>query len=192
MLLWFTEYLAQFDSGFNVFRYLTLRTILGVLTSLFVSFLFGPYLIRHLTKKQIGQSIRDDGPKTHLEKSGTPTMGGLLILISITFSTLCWADLNNRYIWVVLLVTMLFGVIGFIDDYIKLVRQDPNGLASRYKYFWQSVVGTGAAVFLFTSATIPAETELIIPFFKDVIIPLGGYMSYLPTLSLSVQVMRLI
>ena len=114
MLLWLTEYLAQFDSGFNVFRYLTLRTILGVLTSLFVSFLFGPYLIRHLTKKQIGQSIRDDGPKTHLEKSGTPTMGGLLILISITFSTLCWADLNNRYVLVVLIVTLLFVVLGVL------------------------------------------------------------------------------
>jgi len=110
-----------------------------------------------------------------LRKSGTPTMGGALILVAIAISTLLWADLNNRYIWVVLLVTMLFGVIGFVDDYIKLVRQDPKGLASRYKYLWQSVVGAGAAVFLYTSATIPAETELIIPFFKDVIIPLGAW-----------------
>ena len=175
MLLHLSEYLSQYHSGFSVFQYLTLRAILGVMTALGIALIVGPTMIRRLSFKQIGQVIRDDGPQSHLSKSGTPTMGGALILVAIAISTLLWADLNNRYIWVVLLVTMLFGVIGFIDDYIKLVRQDPNGLASRYKYFWQSVVGTGAAVFLYTSATIPAETELIIPFFKDVIIPLGAW-----------------
>ena len=175
MLLHLSEYLSQYHSGFSMFQYLTLRAILGVMTALGIALIVGPTMIRRLSFKQIGQVIRDDGPQSHLSKSGTPTMGGALILVAIAISTLLWADLNNRYIWVVLLVTMLFGVIGFIDDYIKLVRQDPKGLASRYKYFWQSVVGAGAAVFLYTSATIPAETELIIPFFKDVIIPLGAW-----------------
>ena len=175
MLLHLSEYLSQYHSGFSMFQYLTLRAILGVMTALGIALIVGPAMIRKLSFKQIGQVIRDDGPQSHLSKSGTPTMGGALILVAIAISTLLWADLNNRYIWVVLLVTMLFGVIGFIDDYIKLVRQDPKGLASRYKYFWQSVVGAGAAVFLYTSATIPAETELIIPFFKDVIIPLGAW-----------------
>ncbi len=173
MLLWLTEYLAQFDSGFNVFRYLTLRTILGVLTSLFVSFIFGPYLIRHLTNKQIGQSIRDDGPETHLEKSGTPTMGGLLILISITFSTLCWADLTNRYVLVVLIVTLLFGVIGLIDDYKKVIYNNPKGLRAKYKYTAQSVVGICAAVYLFQTAVLPVETQLIVPFVKAFTFDLG-------------------
>ena len=175
MLLYLSEYLSQYHSGFSMFQYLTLRAILGVMTALGIALIVGPTMIRRLSFKQIGQVIRDDGPQSHLSKSGTPTMGGALILVAIAISTLLWADLSNRYIWVVLLVTMLFGVIGFIDDYIKLVRQDPKGLASRYKYFWQSVVGAGAAVFLYTSATIPAETELIIPFFKDVIIPLGAW-----------------
>ena len=175
MLLHLSEYLSQYHSGFSVFQYLTLRAILGVMTALGIALIVGPAMIRQLSFKQIGQVIRDDGPQSHLRKSGTPTMGGALILVAIAISTLLWADLNNRYIWVVLLVTMLFGVIGFVDDYIKLVRQDPKGLASRYKYLWQSVVGAGAAVFLYTSATIPAETELIIPFFKDVIIPLGAW-----------------
>ena len=175
MLLYLSEYLSQYHSGFSVFQYLTLRAILGVMTALGIALIVGPTMIRRLSFKQIGQVIRDDGPQSHLSKSGTPTMGGALILVAIAISTLLWADLNNRYIWVVLLVTMLFGVIGFVDDYIKLARQDPKGLASRYKYFWQSVVGAGAAIFLYTSATIPAETELIIPFFKDVIIPLGSW-----------------
>ncbi|HIF49978.1 MAG TPA: phospho-N-acetylmuramoyl-pentapeptide-transferase [Thiotrichaceae bacterium] len=173
MLLWLTEYLAQFDSGFNVFGYLTLRIILGVLTSLFVSFLFGPYLIRHLTNKQIGQSVRDDGPETHLVKSGTPTMGGLLILISIIFSTLCWADISNRYVLIVLLVTFLFGIIGLIDDYKKVINNDPKGLSAKHKYAAQSIVGLGAAIYLYQSATLPVETQLIIPFVKSFVFDLG-------------------
>ncbi len=173
MLLWLTEYLAQFDSGFSVFGYLTLRIILGVLTALFVSFIFGPYLIRHLTNKQIGQSVRDDGPETHFEKAGTPTMGGLLILVSIVFSTLCWVDLANRYVWVVLVVTLLFGVIGLIDDYKKVINNDPKGLSAKYKYVAQSIVGLGAAVYLYQSATLTAETQLIVPFMKSFVFDLG-------------------
>jgi phospho-N-acetylmuramoyl-pentapeptide-transferase len=175
MLLYLSEYLSQFYSFFNVFQYLTLRAILGVLTALGIALIVGPTMIRHLTFKQIGQVVRDDGPESHLSKSGTPTMGGALILVAIAISTLLWADLENKYVWVVLLVTMLFGVIGFVDDYIKLVRQDPKGLISRYKYFWQSVVGAGAAVFLYMTATVPAETQLIVPFFKDFIVPLGAW-----------------
>ena len=177
MLLTLSEYLSQFHSGFNVFQYLTLRAILGVITALGIALVVGPTMIRHLSFKQIGQVIRDDGPESHLSKAGTPTMGGALILVAIAASTLLWADLSNRYVWVALSVTLAFGVIGFIDDYIKLVRQDPKGLLSRYKYFWQSVVGAAAAIFLYMTATVPAETTLIVPFFKDVLIPLGaGYM----------------
>lgn len=173
MLLWLTEYLTQFDSGFNVFSYLTLRVILGVLTSLFISFIFGPYLIRRLTHKQIGQSVRDDGPESHLEKTGTPTMGGLLILISIIFSTLCWADISNRYVLVCLVVTFLFGLIGLVDDYKKVIYNDPKGLIARYKYAAQSIVGIGAALYLYQSATLPVETELIVPFIKSWVFDLG-------------------
>ena len=173
MLLWLTEYLLRFDSGFSVFRYLTLRTILGVLTALFISFILGPYLIRHLSSRQIGQSVRDDGPASHLDKIGTPTMGGLLILVSISFSTLCWADLSNRYVWVVLLVTLLFGVIGLIDDYKKVIDNDSRGLPARYKYAAQSLVGLGAAFYLYQSATFTVETQLIVPFVKALVFDLG-------------------
>ena len=173
MLLWLTEYLLRFDSGFSVFRYLTLRTILGVLTALFISFILGPYLIRHLSSRQIGQSVRDDGPASHLDKIGTPTMGGLLILVSISFSTLCWADLSNRYVWVVLLVTLLFGVIGLVDDYKKVIDNDSRGLPARYKYAAQSLVGLGAAVYLYQSATFTVETQLIVPFVKALVFDLG-------------------
>ncbi len=173
MLLWLTEYLAQFYSGFNVFQYLTLRTIFGVLTSLFISLFVGPYLIKRLNEHQIGQSVRDDGPSSHLSKSGTPTMGGLLILISITVSTLCWADLSNRFVIVVLLVTLAFGVVGWVDDYRKVVEQNSKGLPWGYKYFWQSVVGFIAAIYLYNNAGSLVETQLIIPFIKDVTINLG-------------------
>lgn len=175
MLLYLSEYLSQFDSSFSVFQYLTLRAILGVITALGIALIVGPTMIRHLSFKQIGQVVRDDGPETHLSKSGTPTMGGTLILIAIAISTLLWADLSSRYVWVALSVTLAFGAIGFVDDYIKLVRQDPKGLASRYKYFWQSVAGAAAAIFLFMTTTSPAETQLIVPFFKEIVIPLGGW-----------------
>ncbi len=175
MLLWLADYLIQFHSGFNVFQYITLRTILGALTSLFIALVIGPRLIGALSKYQIGQTVRDDGPVTHLSKVGTPTMGGLLILISITFSTLCWGNLNNRFVWVVFLVTLAFGVIGWVDDYRKVVRRDPSGLVPRWKYFWQSVVGLLAAVFLFETAKAPFETQLIVPFIKTININLGWF-----------------
>lgn len=173
MLLWLTEYLTQYYSGFNVFQYITMRTILGALTSLFIGLLVGPRLIDSLSKFQIGQTVRDDGPQSHLSKAGTPTMGGMLILVSIAFSTLCWADLSNRYIIVVSTVTLLFGIIGWVDDYRKVVHGDSVGLRSRWKYFWQSVVGMGAAVFLFSTAQVPSETQLILPFVKSVNFELG-------------------
>ena len=173
MLIWLTDYLTQFESGFGVFRYLTLRTILSVLTSLIISFILGPYLISHLTNKKIAQSIRDDGPEAHLNKIGTPTMGGLLILLSIIFSTLCWGDISNRYILVVLTVTFLFGIIGLIDDYRKVIHNNPKGLSAKYKYAAQSIVALGAAIYLYQSATLPVETQLLIPFFKAYIFDMG-------------------
>ena len=173
MLLELTEYLTQFHRGFGVFQYLTLRAILGVLTALSISLLVGPYMIRRLSRLQIGQTVRDDGPESHLIKAGTPTMGGSLILVAITIATLFWADLSNRLVWVVLLVTLLFGAVGWVDDYIKLVQQNPRGLRARVKYFWQSAIGLSCALFLFFSATQPAETQLIVPFFKSVSLDLG-------------------
>ncbi|EGL56122.1 phospho-N-acetylmuramoyl-pentapeptide-transferase [Methylophaga thalassica] len=175
MLLLLSDYLSQFYSGFSVFQYLTLRAILGVMTALGIALIIGPTMIRHLSFRQIGQVVRQDGPESHFSKKGTPTMGGALILVAIAVSTLLWADLSNRYIWVVLVITLAFGLIGFVDDYIKLVRQDPRGLISRYKYFWQSVFGGGAAVFLYMTTTVPAETQLIVPFVKEIVIPLGGW-----------------
>ncbi len=173
MLLWLSEYLVQFYSGFNVFLYITLRTILGTLTSLFIALVVGPSLIAKLGKYNVEQVVRDDGPETHLIKAGTPTMGGVLIIISIAFGTLCWADLSNRFVLVVSAVTLAFGVIGYIDDYKKIVRRDPTGLRARWKYFWQSIVGLSAALFLFYSAQVSTETQLIFPFIKSFNLELG-------------------
>jgi len=173
VLLYLTDYLAQFHSGFNVFQYLTLRAILGALTALVISFVVGPALIRRLSAYQIGQPIRADGPETHLVKAGTPTMGGALILVAIVSSTLLWADLSNRHVWVVLAVTLAFGAIGWVDDYKKLVLKDSRGLPAGAKFFWQSVAGLGVAVYLYLSAELPIETQLIVPFFKDVAVYLG-------------------
>jgi phospho-N-acetylmuramoyl-pentapeptide-transferase len=173
MLLYLSDHLIQYWGAFRVFQYLTLRAILGVLTALLVSLLVGPAMIRYLSHYKIGQPIRDDGPQTHFSKAGTPTMGGALILVSLALSTLLWADLRNRYVWVVLAVTLAFGAIGFVDDYKKLVLGNSKGLGARYKYFWQSVFGLAAAAFLYLSATLPAETQLIVPFFKTVALNLG-------------------
>ena len=173
MLIWLTEYLARYYSGFNVFQYLTLRVILGILTALFIALIVGPSLIRRLSEYQIGQNIRNDGPQSHLDKAGTPTMGGLLIIMSIAVSTLCWAELDNRFIWVVLLVTLLFGAIGWVDDYKKVINKDSRGLPARYKYLSQSLIGLGAAIFLYSTAHVAAETRLILPFVKTVSINLG-------------------
>ena len=149
MLLWLGEYLTQFYSAFNVISYLTFRAIISTLTALFISLYFGPKLIRYLQKMQIGQTIRADGPESHLSKSGTPTMGGILILASIVISVLLWADLSNIYVWVVLFVVVSFGAIGFVDDYRKVIRKDSNGLIARWKYFWQTVIGLSTALFLY-------------------------------------------
>ena len=175
MLTWLADYLAQFDGGFNVFRYITLRAVLSVLTALIIAFVVGPGMIRRLSAYKIGQTVRDDGPQSHLTKAGTPTMGGALILVSIAISTLLWGDLTNRYVWIVLLTTMAFGVVGLVDDYKKLVKRDPRGLVARWKYFWQSVFGLGAAWALYATAATPAETQLIVPFFKDVVVNLGPW-----------------
>jgi len=175
MLRYVAEWLTQYYSGFNVFSYLTLRAILAALTALLISFLIGPVTIRKLAQHQVGQRVRSDGPQTHLTKAGTPTMGGALILVAIAVATLLWADLANRFVWITLAVTIAFGLIGFWDDYLKLVVGDSRGLIARYKYFWQSVAGLGAAVALYATAKTPVETTLIVPFFKDVLMPLGPF-----------------
>ncbi|MEA5444842.1 phospho-N-acetylmuramoyl-pentapeptide-transferase [Gammaproteobacteria bacterium AB-CW1] len=176
MLLWLTEYLTQFHTGFSVFQYLTMRAILGVLTALAFCFVVGPAMIRHLSRYQIGQQVRDDGPQSHLVKAGTPTMGGALILLAVTVSTLLWADLENRYTWVLIGVTLAFGAIGWVDDWRKLALGNSKGLSARSKIFWQSLAALATAGFLYFTA--PAgngpETSLLIPFLKDVLIPLGG------------------
>jgi phospho-N-acetylmuramoyl-pentapeptide-transferase len=173
MLYALFDWLAYEITFFNVFRYLTLRGILGVLTALAISFLIGPALIRKLTKYKVGQTVRHDGPQTHLAKAGTPTMGGALILVAVFVSTLLWADLENRFVWVVLFTTLAFGVIGWVDDYKKLVNRNPRGIGARNKYLWQSVAGLAAALFLYYTAHGPAETALIVPFFKNVVLDLG-------------------
>jgi len=173
MLYWLSEYLQEYLRSFAVFQYLTVRAILGVLTALGISLLLGPWFIRRLTELRIGQSVRNDGPQSHLSKSGTPTMGGALILSAIFISTLLWADLSNRYVWVVLIVTAIFGAVGWVDDYRKVAKRDSRGLPARWKYFWQSIAGFGAALFLYYTAQSPAETQLFIPFFKNVALDLG-------------------
>lgn len=177
MLLKLFTWLAETNPDFSVFSYLTLRGILSTLTALAISLVLGPSFIRRLVSKQIGQPIRKLGPKSHFAKAGTPTMGGALILFAIVVSTLLWSDLGNRYVWTVLLVTLAFGLIGWIDDYRKLILQDSAGLAARWKYLLQSIVGLAAAIYLYSTAPSPAETQMIVPFFKGVIIPLGlGYV----------------
>ena len=173
MLLLIAEYLQQYYKGFAVFQYLTLRGILGILTALVMSLWLGPRMIRTLRSLQIGQSVRTDGPQSHLSKSGTPTMGGALILASIAISTLLWGDLSNRYVWIGLVTTLLFGAIGWVDDYRKVIEKNSRGLPGRWKYFWQSVFGLGAAVALYATAQGPAETTLIFPFLKGVSLQVG-------------------
>ena len=178
MLLAFFQWLGHDVRAFNVFNYITLRAVLAALTALAISFVVGPTMIRKLTAYKIGQSVRDDGPQTHLIKAGTPTMGGALILVSIVISTLLWADLKNMYVWVVLVITAGFGAVGWVDDYRKVVHRNPKGLSARSKIFWQSVIALAAVAFIAYSTKLPAQTELIVPFFKTVAIPLGaiGFM----------------
>lgn len=175
MLYWLAQVLSEIDSFFNVFGYITLRAILGAMTALLLSLLLGPWFIRRLVKQQMGQPIRKLGPESHFSKAGTPTMGGALILFAIIVSTLLWADLSNRYVWVVIFVTLAFGLIGWVDDYKKLVLQDSAGLAARWKYFGQSLAGLAAAVFLYMTADATTATELIVPFFKGIVVPLGVF-----------------
>ena len=195
MLLELAQWLARDYRGFGVFNYITLRAVLATMTALAIAFIFGPALIRWLAAKKIGQSVRTDGPQTHLIKSGTPTMGGALILLSLGVSTLLWADLSNRFIWVVLIVTFGFGAVGWVDDWRKVVYRNPKGLSARAKFFWQTMVGLIAAVYISFSIsapnneqvlrlfmhwvssgfseTVPLQTALIVPFFKSVSYPLG-------------------
>jgi phospho-N-acetylmuramoyl-pentapeptide-transferase len=197
MLLALTQWLAQDVRAFNVFQYITLRAVLATLTSLAISLLAGPLVIRKLTAYKIGQAVRNDGPQTHLTKAGTPTMGGALVLLSILTATLLWADLSNRFVWAVLMVTFGFGAIGWVDDYRKVVKNNPKGLSARSKFFWQSLIGIVAAVYLafavsaagtgqildlFSSwvangfsMTLPAKADLIVPFYKNVAFPLGMF-----------------
>jgi phospho-N-acetylmuramoyl-pentapeptide-transferase len=173
MLLELARLLAQDIKGFNVFNYITLRAVLATLTALIISFIVGPKMIKKLTQYKVGQAVRDDGPQTHLIKAGTPTMGGSLILVAIALSTLLWADLHNRFIWVVLVTTLGFGAIGWVDDYRKVVHRNPKGLSAKAKIFWQSLIGVGVAIFLYQTAASPIETTLIFPFIKNLALPLG-------------------
>ena len=173
MLKMLFEQLALEYSVFNVFRYLSFRAICAVLTALLFSFLVGPALIRRLEQIGAGQPIRDDGPSSHLEKRDTPTMGGVLILAAVVLSTLLWADLENRFIWITLLTSLAFGLIGGLDDYQKILRKNSRGMGSGQKFLWQSVAAFAAALALYLTAQSPVETSLIVPLFKDVAVELG-------------------
>ncbi len=195
MLLALAQWLSADVRVFNVFNYITLRAVLACLTALAISLLAGPAVIRKLTAYKIGQSVRDDGPQTHLIKAGTPTMGGALVLMAILITTLLWADLSNRFVWVVLVVTFGFGAVGWVDDYRKVVHRNPKGLSARAKFFWQSIIGLVAAVYLAFAVSapgsaqildlflawmksgfemnLPSKADLMVPFFKDIAYPLG-------------------
>jgi len=173
MLLALLDWFHQLNYRFAIFNYLTLRAILSMLTALILTLSLGSIFVRWLKVLQIGQAVRDCGPATHAVKQGVPTMGGILILVSFLLSSLLWADLTNRYVWVVLLVTLSFGVIGFFDDFFKVSKKNPQGLRSRWKYFWQSICALICAIFLYVTAHNPAETILLVPFFKNVSLSLG-------------------
>ena len=178
MLLALAQWLAQDIRTFSVFNYITLRAVLSAMTALLITFMLGPYMIRKLTAYKIGQSVRSDGPQTHLVKAGTPTMGGALILVAIGITTLLWGDLHNQYIWVVLLTTLGFGAIGWVDDYRKVVHRNPKGLSAKAKMFWQSLIALAVGIYLWQYATLPAHTEFIVPFFKYMVYSLGA-MSFI-------------
>ena len=189
MLYWLAKQLAAHYSAFNVFSYLTLRGILSVASALLISLAVGPAMIRGLSSGQIGQVVREDGPQSHLSKKGTPTMGGALILVAISVATLLWADLSNRYIWIILGTTIAFGLIGFLDDYLKLVVGNSRGLPARWKYLLQSIAGLAAALLLYYTARVPGETTLFLPFLKGFALPLSGVgfvtLSYLMIVGMS-------
>jgi phospho-N-acetylmuramoyl-pentapeptide-transferase len=205
MLLELFEWLARDIRSFNVFSYLTLRAVLAAATAMLIGLAAGPWVIRRLAALKIGQAVRQDGPQSHLTKTGTPTMGGALILIAIVVTTLLWADLSNRFIWVTLIVTLGFGLIGWIDDYRKVVHGNPKGMSAREKYAWQSAIGLAASLYLaFAIAApstdriwdlmqqwvtqgfyidLPPRSDLLVPFFKNIAYPLGVFgfvvLSYL-------------
>jgi phospho-N-acetylmuramoyl-pentapeptide-transferase len=189
MLYWLAKHFAPHYSALNVFSYLTLRGILSVVSALLISLAVGPAMIRRLSRDQIGQVVREDGPQSHLSKKGTPTMGGGLILVAICIATLLWADLSNRFVWLILATTLACAAIGFLDDYLKLVVKSPRGLPARWKYLLQSVVGLSAALVLWYTARVPGETTLFLPFLKDFALPLGGVgfvvLSYLMIVGMS-------
>ena len=173
MLLLLAEYLTRYESAFRVAQYLTLRGILAAGTALLISLLVGPVIIRRLKFYQVGQAVRSDGPQSHLSKAGTPTMGGALILIAIAASCLLWGDLRNQYLWLALGVTAVFGAVGWVDDYRKVVEKNSRGLPARWKYFWQSVAGLGAALYLYYVIGTPVTSQLFLPFFKDIAWSMG-------------------
>ncbi len=175
MLLWLTQYLKQYYHGFHVFHYLTLRAILSSLTALVMSLTVGPKMIYWLTKFQLGQMIREDGPQSHLQKAGTPTMGGLLIIISIVLATLLWANLKNIYIGLIVFITMAYALIGWVDDYRKIAKRNAKGLSGRWKLFWQFTAALLVTTLLYLQATVPVETQLVVPFFKNVTPDLGVF-----------------
>ncbi len=197
MLLWLSQWLATDVRAFNVFTYITLRAVLATMTALTISMVLGPIVIRRLTAMKIGQSVRHDGPQSHLVKAGTPTMGGALVLLSVALTTILWADLRNRFVWIVLFVTLGFGAIGWVDDYRKVVYKNPKGLSAKEKFFWQSVVGLVAAIYLAFAVSapnaaaigdlffrwlatgmtmeLPSKADLIVPFFKNVAYPVGVF-----------------
>jgi phospho-N-acetylmuramoyl-pentapeptide-transferase len=174
MLLALAQWLAEDIRFFSVFNYITLRAVLAAMTALIIGFVVGPAMIRKLAAMKIGQAVRTDGPQTHLVKAGTPTMGGALILTSVAITTLLWGDLDNPYIWLVLFATLGTGAIGWVDDYRKVVYRNPKGLSAGAKMFWQSLIALAVGVYLWKTATVPAQTELIVPFFKYLVFPLGA------------------
>ncbi len=173
MLLLLAQWLGESVRAFNVFSYITLRAVLATITALSISWMLGPWVIRRLTEMKVGQSVRNDGPQTHLVKAGTPTMGGTLILLAIGLTTLLWGDLHNKYIWLVLVVTLATGVIGFVDDYKKVALKNPKGLSAKAKMFWQSLIAIGAGLFLVNFAGDPVQTGFIVPFYKQILYPFG-------------------
>lgn len=175
MLLWLSDLIANYVGGFAVFKYLTVRGIMGVMTAMFISLLMGPMMIRRLNYHQIGQSVRNDGPASHLAKSGTPTMGGALILVAIMLSTLLWSDLSNQYVWLVLFVTLIFGAVGWVDDYRKVIEKNSRGLPARWKYFWQTVGGVGVATYLYMTAQGSVTTGLFVPFINEMVVDMGVF-----------------
>ncbi len=176
MLLWVSQWLAQYYHCFHVFQYLTLRAILAALTAMFMAFWIGPHMINWLNHMQIGQSVRDDGPKSHLKKQGTPTMGGVLIIASMVLSVLLWGDWSNHYIWFSIAVLIAFAIIGWVDDYRKVVRRNSDGLSARWKLFWQSAAAVVVMVAWYCYSDAPVDSQLFVPFFKQVTPHLGAWV----------------